>query len=296
MKVYLELPTESRGLKRVYDALIRYKPDDIEVVKDEDQADLVILHVIGRHDQIEKKTYELEARNTPYIMIQYAIRSTMRPSTLEWVDMWQRARLVWSYYDLPALCIEDGLYREGVLTSFPFYHSPLGADPDVFFPRDTTGNKYVVTASSQHALAEGARECAFATKEVGGKMAFIGHELRRGPDIVCMQNVTDLQLSYIYTESEFVSGLRRIEGFELPAVEGLFCGARPILFDAPHYKHWYGNMALYIREQSREEVIDALKIAFKVGPVPVSREEIERAHKIFNWETIITNFWKKAYE
>lgn len=292
MKVYLELPKQSRGIQRAYDALIKYKPDSVEVVKNEEEADLSVIHVIGRRDQVRARAEELRKKGKEYAIIQYVLRSSQKPSTADWIDLWQGAKLVWSYYNLPSLCIEDGLFREGVLTSFPFYYAPLGVESNVF-KQTKVHRRGLVLASGQHALSESVRECAIAVNELKGYMIHLGHDLRRGGRILAYQDVSDERLCDLYSAVQFVSGLRRIEGFELPAAEGLLCGARPILFDKPHYRHWYGDLAVYIPEESREKVIESLKSVFTAGADPVTEEEKQIARERFDWQKIITNFWNK---
>ncbi len=286
MKVYLELPEESRGIRRVRDALEKYAPSTVQVVKTPQEADLEIIHVIGRNQTTQGRIERLKRSGKPYAMIQYCLRSTIKPSAWDWIDMWKGAKVVWSYYDLEEACITDM-----VAPAFEFYHAPLGVDS--VFKDSHRDRPYTIFASSQHALSESARECAFAAKRVGGKMFFLGHELRRGADIVCGSGYTDEQLADIYSSCQFVSGLRRIEGFELPVIEGLMCGARPIVFDRPHYRRWFSGFAVFIREGNRGQAIDDLERVFKSGADPVTQQELELAKERFNWQTIITNFYKR---
>lgn len=295
MKVYLELPTESRGIRRVRDALVKYAPPSVEVVQRPQDADLEIIHVIGRHDSVKARIDALRVKNKPYAMIQYCLRSTMNPKVQDWIDMWKGATLVWSYYNLAEMYVQD--YRETPdQLPFHFFYAPLGVDGEVFTDMNFYADppEFVIGASSQHALSESARECAFAAKEVGRKMFFLGHELRRGKDIVCETNLTDEELAQRYSECEFVSGLRRFEGFELPVVEGLLCGARPIVFDRPEMRHWFGEFAEFIPEESREKVIESLVKLFKKGANPVSEAEKAIARVRFNWDIIIRGFWLKV--
>lgn len=291
MKVYLELPTKSRGIGRVYDALIQFKSANVEITKNPSEADLTILHVIGRKEHTQAEIERVRARGKPYAMIQYCLRSTINPNTKEWIDMWQGSRMVWSYYYLPELCFEDGL-RDA---HFPFYYAPLGVDPTVFYDRKSEKghNVCVIATCSQHALSESAKECIVAAKRVNRKVFHLGNELRRGPDVFCKTNLSDDQVAYYYSLCEFVSGLRRTEGFELPVIEGLLCGARPIVFDRPHYRAWFDGLAVFIPELTRVETTDILEGVFRRGALPVTEEEKAIAKERFNWETIISEFWKR---
>lgn len=292
MKVYLEPHSDSRGLLRVRDALIRYAPASIEFVKEQGECDLAILHVFGRHTSTGKTIKWLKDHGKSYVMIQYCLRSTMRPNTKDWIEMWRGAKLVWSYYDLPALCSKDGMLYGGK-REFPFYHAPLGVDAGIFYERPFVRGEFVIATCSQHALSESVKESVIAAKRLGYKVFHLGHKLRRGDDIVCISGIDDETLAGYYSRSFYVSGLRRVEGFELPAAEGILCGARPILFDQPHYRKWYDGLAVFIPEESREDVTDSLEDVFRSQFIPVTQSEIQEARRRFNWQTIMTGFWER---
>lgn len=297
MKIYLEPETNSRGIMRVRDALEKYMPKGFETVQKAEDSDLEIIHVFGRHDAIERRVRRLQSKNKPYAMIQYCLRSTMHPSTHDWISMWEKAKVVWSYYNLPELCREDEMgdsLGDGsyIIPGFSFYHAPLGVDADVFVETKAP-KKFMIAACSQHALAEGARECAFAVKRVGGSMFFLGHELRRGPDIVCKDNLSDEEVAQYFSQCQYISGLRRVEGFELPVIEGALCGARPIVYDKPHYQEWFGDFAVFIPEGPRDSVINRLEQIFTDDVSPVTEEEKEMIRDRFSWSKIINGFYNK---
>lgn len=291
MKVYLQPDVYSRGIVRVANALMQYAPPSLQLVSHASDADLEVIHVYGRHDTVARRIELLTRKKKPFAMIQYCLRSTMQPNTFEWHNLWNQAKLVWSYYDLPELCRQDGM-GENYIT-FPFYHAPLGVDSKIFKDLKFSNRKFIISASAQHALSESARECAFATKKVKGSMFFLGHELRRGPDIVCKENITDEQVAIYYNQCQFISGLRRIEGFELPVIEGALCGARPIVFDRQEMRQWFNDFAIFIPETDRDGVIDNLESIFKQDIPPISDKEKDIIKDRFNWETIIKNFWNK---
>lgn len=297
IKVYLEPDEFSRGIQRVSTALVRYMPDRFELVFNEKQADLVIIHVTGRRDSIINRVERLEKVGKKYAMIQYVLKSSQKPSSLSWINLWNNAELVWSYYDLPEIYYEDckNIFGEtAIKKDFPsFYYAPLGVNIDVFFDRHYKNRDFIIGASSQHALSESVRECAFATKNIGKKMFFLGHELRRGDDIVCKGNLTDKEVAEYWSRCHFVSGLRRIEGFEFPVIEGLACGAIPIVFDRPEMRYWFGDLAVFIGENDRNKVIKDLTTVFSIDYPTYSSWIKATLHDRFNWEKIIKNFWKK---
>jgi glycosyltransferase involved in cell wall biosynthesis len=92
----------------------------------------------------------------------------------------------------------------------------------------------------------------------------------------------------------YTSCLRRKDGFELPAVEGLLCNSRPIVYDAPRYRQWFDGLAEFIPEEDPEKVINNLVRLFQKSYKPVTEEERNETLKRFNWETIIKGFWNRV--
>jgi hypothetical protein len=288
----------SQALGRVVDALARYAPAGVEVVDDARAADVVVLHVVGRRDRIRAAAEQFTRQGKRYAIIQYCLRSTLRPSTADWVDIWRGAALVWSYYDLPALCAEDG-----VCAPFEFYHAPLGVDSGVFHPmpapdsnsRGPALRSFVICTHGPSRLTESVREAVYAARRIGERVFHLGPDLRQGPDVICRMGMDDPTLARRYSACEFVAGLRRVEGFELPAAEGLLCMTRPVMFDRPHYRQWFDGLAEFIPERPREEVVDSLEAVFlRRGARPVTQGEWIRAADRFDWRSIIGGFWERC--
>jgi hypothetical protein len=281
-------------MRRVVDALERYAPDSVELVEDRLDAELIVLHIIGRRDRATRNAMRLLENKQRYAVIQYALRSTQKKHTSAWLPLWRGASVVWSYYDLEAWCAQDWTPFD-----FPFYHAPLGVDSEVFWPRRRE-RKFIIGTCGHQAVIEGIREAAFATKRVGGTMLHLGPELRRGPDIVCKQNIVaisdDEMLACLLSECQYVGGLRRTEGFELMAAEGLLCGARPIFFDRAHYRQWHEPWGVFIPEGTRGEVIGYLEALFRSPPLPVTDAERKAAAELFDWKRIVGGFWERCLE
>lgn len=293
MRVFVDAPpTLSRAMTRVARALTEYAPLHVQITKNPIDADLVMLHVIGYHEAV-KDIDLLVKRGQQFGIIQYCLRSTEKPSTASWAPIWAEAQVVWSYYDLRGATEEDALFIDAEPN---WYISPLGVDTRVFYPvQPPREREFTILTSGYVAESECVNEAATAVHRVGGYQFHLGPNLNfNGTRVRHELGISDQQLADVYRSSQFVAGLRRGEGFELPAAEGLLCGARPILFDRSHYRRWYDGFAEFIPEGSPDEVTDALEALFRKGPRPVSHAELLAARDVFDWETLVSGFWEKA--
>jgi hypothetical protein len=293
MRVYITPPrVESRSISRIATELQRHAPASIEFVRDRDAADLVVLHVIGRRDQMLRAAERCRARGQAYVVNQYCLRSTQRPHTSDWTSLWADARCVWSYYDLPRWVRDD----DGSFTFSNFYHSPLGADASVFLARKPTPPPFVVGMTGYTPGVECLREVVDAAREVGGRVFHLGAGIPYGADITtAVTNLSDHELASYYAQCKYVSALRRVEGFELPAAEALLSGTRPIMFDRSHYRQWFAPFARFIPEQSdRQSVTAYLQDILRSDPMPITTEERVMIAERFNWRTISAAYWKRC--
>jgi hypothetical protein len=292
MDVYLApADTPSQALDRVTAAFIKYCPPKVHFVANEQAAQLVILPVVGRRDAILSKVLAIQKRRQRWAILQYVLRSTKTPHTNEWYQIWDGAEVVWSYLDLQSLALDDRTEDEfeGCVN---FYHAPLGVEADVFRMALTKPTITVMT-SGRDWLTESVRECVLAADAVGGSAVHLGAMLK-GRAVACFSDVSDRALATLYAQCHYVSGLRRIEGFELPAAEGLLCGVRPILFEKRCYRDWYGTAGVYVEEVDRPGVIEQLMALFKKPVCPVTIEERNAAARRFHWPTILDSFWARC--
>jgi D-inositol-3-phosphate glycosyltransferase len=296
MKVFVKAPEGlSRAMTRVAEALSDYaptpipnEPQSIYIVNNVPEADLVVLHVIGEEGITEAA--KLKAAGKKYAIIQYCLRSTQKPNTNDWLRTWVDAEAVWSYYDLKQCIAEDNVSDSVEFTNF--YHSPLGVDTDSFRHWASVPKKYTILTSGYVAETECVREASEAVKAVQGKMYHLGPKLINEPHVTSALGIDDDTLAQMYSRSKYVAGLRRMEGFELPAAEGLLCGARPICFNAPHYRKWFEEFAVFIEEGSPEQVRAQLVEVFSGPYHTVTEAEIIKAKSRFDWAGIVGGFWQ----
>lgn len=288
VKVYVK-PQEglSRAMDRVAKGLTA-SVTAVEPVECEEDADFVLIHAIGFPETLEAVGRCLQ-RKQRFGIIQYCLRTTQQPNTGEWLPLWLAADVVWSYYDLPGLCLEDGFQFQG-----NFFYSPLGVDPTIFAPH-TANKRFKALSTGYVADSESILEVNRAVWNLGYRHIHIG------PDNLGLVglseshvDISDEEIARYYSQSEYVTGLRQIEGFELPCAEGLLCGARPVMFDRPHYRMWFNDFAEFIPEGNSESIEAALTQVFKHKPRPVTVQERAQAVHLFSWPRIASGFWTAA--
>lgn len=257
----------SLAIQRIEAAMKAYSPTVITWT-DLDHADLQIFPVTGRHDHVYIQARELKRQGRKYAILQLALKSTRNPNPEDWLLLWQGAAVVWSYY-----------YLEG---NFNFYHSALGADAQLFYPLNMV-RTYLVGMTGTYTRTECLWEVEKAARAVSQKALKIHTQ-------------GDERLNQAYNQCCYISGLRRKEGFELPAAEGILAGARPILFDTPDFRYWYDGIAVFIPEGNLLATINQLERVFRNSEVslPVSDNEIMYARYRFNWTRILKGFWEKV--
>lgn len=283
MKVCL-VPTglHSKAMLRVAGALACHAPQGVEIVDKSEEADVQLLHVIGL-DGLS----QLRAKD--YVVIQYCGYVYRDHPSL--IDMWRGAKMVWSYYDL-----RDTM-PEGTL----FYLAPLGID--VEFAKRATHRELkreidlMTSGYTTGDAAEAIEEAAWAVDGLGQKMVHLGPKVIENMSSypACWQaqhGISDATLAELYLRTRWVSGLRHVEGFELPALEGAVCGARPIVFDRPEMRQWYNDFAAFVPESGGEELTAYIQGLLKLDYTPLTTTERRTIRDSFDWRVIAEGFWR----
>jgi hypothetical protein len=280
MKVYFDIPFKSFGISRVVHNLGKYLPAGFETVADPAAADLVLLHVIGRRDHVLKQAQEITQSGRQYAVIQYSLESTRNPDPQDWLPLWSGAKVVWSYYDLAQYANR-------------FYHAPLAADPEAFYPQ-VAEKDYLVGSNGNCYRDECIGEIHLAAYQAGGNAVHVGTNFDNNPIVDYRTNPTDDEFREVYNQCQFFSALRRKDGFEIVAIEALLCGVRPIMFDAPRFRQWFDGLAEFVPECDPGELAGRLKKIFRDGPRPVTDAEIAETKSRFDWKRSVSGFWERC--
>ena len=275
----------SRAMYRVSKALARYAPDEVAIVDGSGSVDVQVLHSIDAWPDRHKLS-----GNVNYAVIQYCYKTARGATDDLMAGLWQDSLMVWSYYDL-----HKEMYRLSPDT--PFYLAPLGVD-DVFKQPPsyddeediglvTTGYVDGPGAEALAIITQAAIDSGLSCVHVGGDC--LDRQFGYSPRWRRYEGVSDEQLRDFYCQALWVSGLRHVEGFELPVIEGLACGARPIVFDRPDTRLWYGGLADFVADDG--SLIDSLMHVFSFSPDALAWRDQELALERFDWQIIAEGFW-----
>lgn len=292
--ISIAIDRDIRRLKqvRIAQALASHAPDWVRLVQDAAQADVQI---------VQASTLDVRRgiKAKRYAVIQHAHRFEHRHGTRQeivvpknfpaWETVWRKALAIWSPYDIASELAGKSIAR--------LHHAPFGVDLAVFRPSGTRRDVGIITSGASNfaeAIAEpaaAAHKCSLTTVhsgpwEVDGMAAAM-------PGRSILNSQTDNELAAVYSRALWVSGLRHQEGFELPPLEGLACGARPVVFETPDNRSFYGDHAVYLPHCKSDELVEYLTKLMEDGPMPVSAEERQQVQERYDWATLARGYWQQ---
>lgn len=277
MKVCVEvLPSHlSQAMYRVASALQKYAPRELEFVLRPEHADLQVLHIIST-DQSAQITTKHHA------VMQYSCGDgAINNAPGDWAPLWNTAVQIWSYFDLSMLIPAEKFYCAPMGVGVPFTRP--------YFPR--TRDIDVVTSGYLDGPGTEAISPVWQAAR-GMTVAHIGPRpegLPQGLDeshVTLFHGITDEVLASLLRRARFVSGLRWLEGFEMMTVEGLACGATPILFDRPDARRWERG-AVYVAEK-QDGLAEELSMVLRAPWKPTTTTA-----RAYDWELLVPPFWSR---
>jgi glycosyltransferase involved in cell wall biosynthesis len=278
----------SKAMDRVANALAEHCPEPFVIVPHPWQSDIQILHVVGNGLEAVGHKY-----SDDYVVIQYC-HKTAKDEEGHLPTLWDKSQMVFSY--LPS--VRDSCPEEKM------YFNCLGIDESFMGLRHLGGSRGLEFITSGYVHGDGAE----AIDEVHTAVNFrssLSRSVHLGPrpkrsklvlgesNLEYLHNISDSFLSCVYRTCKFVSGLRYVEGFELPVVEGMSAGCIPVVFDREDMRVWYEPWAVFIPECQGPELVEHLMNVIKDYQGPLSGSEISDVRNKFNWEDICYGFWRK---
>lgn len=270
MKIYYSAkePYLSQAFRRLKEGLVLTLPEGVELVNNEDQADLRIRPVVNWKDFNEPDERDV-CWQLCYITAgadpDWILETRHRTSVQWWQERWGKCHAVVSYLALPT----------------DYIRMPLGFDPNVFYPDPDVKKKYRAVTTG-YVDGPGAEFITDVWKAFGNIM-HVGKDFKLGEGYHNTERISDNQLRSIYQASEYVVSLRDIEGFELPLVEAAACGALPVALDLECYRKWFSPTTLFVRP---DHVLEDLK---EIARQPAN---FYPSVKRFEWTNVMKDFWK----
>lgn len=312
MKAYVDPipPTLSKSIHRLADALTAYAPPSVQIVSDYLEADFLLCHMIGQEGwepYLERFTRE----GRSYGIWQHCLKTTRQPHPNDWNHLWSWARVVASCYDLAGMWTEAQIPPDTMEAAHfrtpNFVRLPLGVDTGIFRPslmpvqqdgrptRYLPLKSYLVGTSGYVAGMESVDLWAQVCSQPPHRRQFhLGPNLHLPGSVLYANGIPDSELARYWSQCFYVSGLRRSEGFELPAYEGLAAGARPVMFDREDARHWLGDKAEYIQEGSDLDIVEQLAVLVNGPYRAVTADEIRWVRDQFSWEKMVRGFWERV--
>lgn len=265
------------AFKRISKALRDYSPEDIQWVESPFNADIVLLNALG-----DLPRWLLDMKNK--VIIPHVVATMHRTADTNWIDEYKKALLTISFHPL------HEYYGNG----FNFLHTPLGADSRTFYRKPELTREFKIITTGHIAETESIDKLYLACKRLNTFMIHTGQNFGYESAYYKYLNyMKDSDLADVLNSTQYVSCLRAYEGFEMLGVEGLFCGARPIVFDLPTYQ-WYKGHGIFIKQD--EYIVDSLVEILSQAPKEISPDEYLEITTKFSWDIIVQNIFKRIKE
>lgn len=284
----------SRAMERIRSAFIRHAPAGTEFLKGwgphKKPGAIHCFHWVGqnpeKHTRRDEKLFSVDTLplTRRYLVFGHVGNWHYRGLDAHYQRLMKEAALVVTF-DRRILGYEGS----------NIFETPWGFEPKTFY-WTPSHKRFKVMATGYAADAEAIDACYDACLRMRVKMCHIGCKLPGIPGThTCTryEHIPDHKMRELYNLSEYVSGMRREGGFELPVIEGYASGAQPVVFDQPTMHKYYDDFALFMPNIKRFSLSLKLEFIFKqsrhVKPNP---EILER----FHWSRIMRGVWSRVQE
>ena len=105
--------------------------------------------------------------------------------------------------------------------------------------------------------------------------------------------ISDAEMVAEMRSARFAAVLRKHEGFEMPGIESLFCGARAIVYDLPSYRWYEGHASFLNASLAGEEHAAELRAMLERPPRPVAETELAELRRAFAWQSIVPQLFER---
>ena len=270
IKIY-EYQNKNLGMafKRISKALHDYSPPDIKWTDYAGSASIILVHVVGG-GEVPIMENVLES-GRKLLIIQHVVKTG---GVYPWNEYFKQAILSVSFHDLASYYPKD---------RFNSYSTPWGYDPKEFSriempkKRKVLGTGYVADTECLDKLYQ-------ACLNTDNIMYHTGKDFEFGKNYYHLPWLNDVGFNEMLNSVQYTSCLRDIEGFEMMGVEGLVCGAVPIVPALDTYR-WYRKHGIFVDMHS--DITKQLEDILVLTPTPPDEDELEEIHQKFSWECIV---------
>lgn len=268
-------PVWGRAFQLISRELHKHAPDWVQWVSSSDESDIDIIHIVGAG--------EIPLCTSKSVLVQHCY-FTAGAHEHDYISLWERAKLTVSFHNL-----HDYTDR-----NFRFLHLPWGADPDIF-RHENFGDRAIKVFTTGHIAETECIDKTFAACRANNSiMVHTGSNFKWMPPwYKYVPYMPENELIRVLNSAQYIPGLRLIEGFEIMCVEGLFCGARPVVPDLPTYQ-WYRGHAEFV--DTTKDITEQLTSIFSRKPNPVTPEERLELIQKFSWKNICDKFYGEMYK
>lgn len=269
-------PDFGEAFKRFSKALRENSPQEVEWSNTHENADIILLHVVGGKEFQKLQSYPLDK----VVIYQHCLYTTSIPPK-DWEPFWSECKGIVSWNDL----------YDVVPKKEKFLRLPLGADPKLFNVVPAYNKNIDIFTTGHVAETENIDVLYEACKDSGKVLHHTGHNFSYSPNWYKFHPfMNDQEFSSLLSKARFVAGLRNMEGFEMMCVEGAMTGAIPIVPSLPSYS-FYKDFGILVDVEKglKESLVSILSREY----VPMTEEQIEHVRHEFSWENILSKFFKE---
>lgn len=284
----------SLAMERIRGAFMRYAPADAEFVKGfgpSERAHCIhCIHWVGQNPREHTKRDEgvFSVATLPltrrYLVFAHIGNPHYRDLDAYYQRLMREASLVVTF-DRRILGYDGS----------NIFETPWGFEPKTFY-WTSSPKRFKIFTTGYQADAEAIDACYDACLRMQVRMCHVGCRLPGIPGLgLCTryEHIKDHKMRMLYAASEYVSGMRREGGFELPVIEGYACGAQPVVFDQPSMHKYYQDFALFVPNIPRFDLSLHLERVFRQ---PRNVKPDPKILRRFHWSALMRAVWKRVRE
>jgi glycosyltransferase involved in cell wall biosynthesis len=251
-----------------------FAPEDVRFVDYPGISDVQIIHVIGLGE------LEIISQSNNFVIWQHCYKTA---GDYTWDELWEKAIFAASFHNL----------RNYSEKKFNFLHLPLGVDFDFYKPVTPFEQRPNIAFVTGHIASDECIDTVYkACKKADFLLLHTGENFKFGTNYFHLDYMPERDYADLLSNDvKYVFGLRKVEGFELSALEGVAAGCNAVVPTIDTYD-WYDELAIRLDVETtnlEENIYNVLKNNQKMK---INGEKLQQ----FSWKNVITKFWNFLYD